>query len=334
MVARFTIQEIRADGRQEVGALDGQELVIGREPRGGNAMVLASDTVSREHGVFSPLRNHWLFKDLGSTNGSWLNGVALKEGQWKIIRPGDVLQLADRAIQLSGPAEQSGIGLRSLLVFHHGDFLDEYPIPEAGRAIAIGGSKADLKLDVDVNDHPSLVVERRGDRVCAFSVAKEVAIYVNDQEITRTVQLNDRDEVRVGTYTVILNDPPEIPAGEQAAEVPAGDSGGYVVPAADWQTARSAASNSNFRPSARPLFGQEMEHGGEEGNITQTIALDPKAIQTRLRSEGSPSMRHAALGGEPGEDEDNPGDRAIKFFGMVLLMAILFIAMYWLFFVG
>jgi pSer/pThr/pTyr-binding forkhead associated (FHA) protein len=332
MVARLTIQEIRADGRQEVGALDGQELVIGREPRGGNAMVLASDTVSREHGVFVPLRSHWLFKDLGSTNGSWLNGVALKEGQWKIVRPGDVLQLADRAIQLSGPPVQIGSGLRSLLVFHHGEFLDEYPIPEAGRAVAVGGSKADLKLDVDTDEHPALVVERRGDRVCAFSVSKSTAVYINDQEISRLVQLNDRDEMRVGTYTILLNDPQE---GESEGVEQIAEGAGYTAPAApDWNAARSASVGASFRPTARPLFGQSSEHAEGETNVTQTIALDPDAIATRVRSDGSPSLRHAALGGAAVDDDENPGDRLIKFVFMVLLMAVLFIAMYWLFFVG
>ena len=168
MTRGLVIELLGENGRQEVGHLDTGQVTVGREPDDGG-IAITNTAISRNHGTFVRYRNHWLYKDLGSTNGSWINGTKVEGGEWKLVRKGDLIQLADAALQLRGAGEASGQpGLtdfpnlrgRSLLVFHRGEFFDEFPIPEHGRALVIGGSGADLELEGDLFELPSLVIVR------------------------------------------------------------------------------------------------------------------------------------------------------------------------------
>ena len=63
--------------------------VIGRGDE--NSMVLDMDSVSREHGRFFEARCHWFFRDLGSTNGSWVNGSRTGPMNVRLLRNGDLV---------------------------------------------------------------------------------------------------------------------------------------------------------------------------------------------------------------------------------------------------
>src|SRR5262249_51815310 len=54
-------------------------------------------SVSRYHAEIRITPRGWRIKDLGSTNGTRLNGVRLNTGQWP-LRPRDLLQLGDVAL--------------------------------------------------------------------------------------------------------------------------------------------------------------------------------------------------------------------------------------------
>jgi hypothetical protein len=70
-------------------------LVIGRSSA--CHLVLADDTVSRRHAALSVEGGRWLLRDLGSSNGTWLNGRRIVESE---VRPGDVLHLGGARIRL------------------------------------------------------------------------------------------------------------------------------------------------------------------------------------------------------------------------------------------
>ena len=46
-------------------------------------------TVSRRHAVVSAAQDRWTVRDLGSTNGTWVNGARLAEGETRAIHDGD-----------------------------------------------------------------------------------------------------------------------------------------------------------------------------------------------------------------------------------------------------
>ncbi len=198
--------------RRQLAIVEGDEVLLGREPPPGG-ITLPSSAVSRVHGLLRGVGQHWTYRDEGSTNGSWLNGEKVPTQVWLLIKPGDYLQLGDVAIEVEdaerrGSAEfdRMGFGIRSLLVFSREAFQSEYPVPEFGRALVVGGKNADLQLSVDMHDLPSLVVERRGESVAAFTISKDILVELNGQALSQTRVLQDRDELVVEHFRIIFND--------------------------------------------------------------------------------------------------------------------------------
>lgn len=77
----------------------GPSVVIGRVP--GNDIILDDPQVSRHHASLTFEGGQWVLRDLGSTNGTTVNGQPVS-GQW-VVRPGDVIGLGDvlAAVQFS-----------------------------------------------------------------------------------------------------------------------------------------------------------------------------------------------------------------------------------------
>ena len=80
--------------------LQGSVTVIGRES--GDIMISSDSSISYTHAriVKSPLNNHCFFEDLGSTNGSWLNGNRLASNQKYELKRGDFLKLGQTDLKV------------------------------------------------------------------------------------------------------------------------------------------------------------------------------------------------------------------------------------------
>ena len=84
--------------RPRGGLLDGAaggRLVLGRSS--GCQLVFADDTVSRRHAELRFDDGRWMLRDLGSSNGTWVNGRRVLEAE---VAPGDEVQLGDCALRL------------------------------------------------------------------------------------------------------------------------------------------------------------------------------------------------------------------------------------------
>ena len=81
---------LRADGRP-VPVADGGEL-----GRNGHYAGLFDDvkTVSRRHAKVVCEADQWKIEDLGSTNGTWVNGRRLAQGEALPLSAGDTVQLS------------------------------------------------------------------------------------------------------------------------------------------------------------------------------------------------------------------------------------------------
>jgi FHA domain/Domain of unknown function (DUF1707) len=60
-------------------------------------LVLVDDTVSRRHAELVLVDGRWHVRDLGSTNGTWVNGRRVVEAE---VGPGDDVQLGDCRLRL------------------------------------------------------------------------------------------------------------------------------------------------------------------------------------------------------------------------------------------
>ncbi|MCX5375189.1 DUF1707 and FHA domain-containing protein [Streptomyces sp. NBC_00091] len=72
-------------------------LRIGRDP--GNGLRLSHDTVSRAHAELSMRDGMWLLRDLGSTNGTTVNGRRVTGAA--VVRPGDQVGFGQMSFRLS-----------------------------------------------------------------------------------------------------------------------------------------------------------------------------------------------------------------------------------------
>jgi pSer/pThr/pTyr-binding forkhead associated (FHA) protein len=78
-----------------------QSFIIGRGDADGDALVgldlsayhAVQQGVSRQHAVLIPTPEGLLVSDLGSTNGTWVNGEYLEPGSRHELSPGDQIEL-------------------------------------------------------------------------------------------------------------------------------------------------------------------------------------------------------------------------------------------------
>ena len=320
----LTVRRISEGERPELGQLEGDQVLIGREPSSG--IRIPSKAISREHGVFSCYAQNWFYKDLASTNGSWLNGKQLEKGVAYLLRGGDVLQLADVGIEICGDVHRDSsadFGPAKLVVFSRNEYLQEVVIPDQGRCLVIGGGKADLHLDVDIYDLPSLVVEKRGGNVCAFSIAKDVPVYFNGELLTRTVLLVDRDEVLLAPYRVILSDP----IGQDSVAATTAGARPFLPGYSEGEISQSDVLSK--RAPNRTFFGRAFDND-EEGGVANTVALDPEEIRRAVVGrDRAPSIRHITESNEPEINFAALEEKILLSIGFVMLFVLLGFAIWW-----
>ena len=87
LVGTITSAVVLEDGTRHV--LDTERVTIGRQS--GCSVVIRDSNVSREHAQLRRRPNGWTLRDLGSTNGTKLNGVRV-EGE-QMLANGDVIML-------------------------------------------------------------------------------------------------------------------------------------------------------------------------------------------------------------------------------------------------
>jgi FHA domain-containing protein/uncharacterized protein DUF1707 len=86
--------------RRGVGLPDARELLHARLTIGrssGCQLVVGDDTVSRRHAELRVQDGRWLLRDLGSSNGTWVNGRRVIEAE---VLPGDVVQLGAHVLRI------------------------------------------------------------------------------------------------------------------------------------------------------------------------------------------------------------------------------------------
>jgi pSer/pThr/pTyr-binding forkhead associated (FHA) protein len=85
---------VASAGRPDI-LVDRVLVVVGRDPHCDSR--LASPRVSRWHCWLTAVDGNVWVRDLGSTNGIWINGLRVMSGR---VRPGDVLAIAHIRYQL------------------------------------------------------------------------------------------------------------------------------------------------------------------------------------------------------------------------------------------
>lgn len=344
MSRQLKIGLLKPEVNENLGYVQGAKTLIGREPdEGGIAIPIQG--VSRNHGMFARLRTHWFYKDLQSTNGTWLNGNQVDANEWKLVRPGDVLQLADAAIRISTEADTSGhnrisgfpaLGGVTLIVFSKGEFIDEFPVPDFGRALVIGGSQGDLQIEGTMEESPNLIIERRSMNVCAYGISKSIQVGINGTELSGNVNLADRDELKVGHYYIIFNNP------ESASKVMANmvDRSDASAQSSVWKEWSNAENTPDYKIEERELddskasFNKGMfgRANTDDMHADETISIPSHEVDEHIAGfDRHSSMRYMVEEEEPRSDSlGNLDEKIIFFIGIVLLLGLIGLMMYWI----
>ena len=77
-----------ASGFSDPIPVPGQELIIGRQQ--GVGLALADEAVSRRHARIYRCEDEFVLEDLGSSNGTYVDGVPILSC---VLRPGDLVQV-------------------------------------------------------------------------------------------------------------------------------------------------------------------------------------------------------------------------------------------------
>src|SRR5262245_21361211 len=94
--------EIRSPQGTNRVQLDGSPVTIGRLPD--NVLQFAADGLSRNHAVIESYGEGWRLRDLGSRNGTKVNGRRVSESK---LRHGDIVHLGAVEIRYINPDEAS-----------------------------------------------------------------------------------------------------------------------------------------------------------------------------------------------------------------------------------
>ncbi|PZF91531.1 FHA domain-containing protein [Micromonospora deserti] len=95
--------EVYAAGAVRLVSLTAGALTIGRAPS--NELPIDSRLVSRLHALVEHFPSGWSIRDLGSTNGTTVNGTPVRQAQ--ILRDGDRVEIGPARLVFHAPAEHS-----------------------------------------------------------------------------------------------------------------------------------------------------------------------------------------------------------------------------------
>lgn len=89
-----------------------ERVSVGREP--GNVIVVNDPMVSREHAAITAVGNDHILEDLGSANGTYVNGTRLTR---RILQHGDVIELGAFHLRYVNPKVAADVDLeRTMLI--------------------------------------------------------------------------------------------------------------------------------------------------------------------------------------------------------------------------
>ena len=268
-----------------LGLFQAGEILLGRSQDA--AVSLPSEAVSFEHGVLAHMRERWFFKDLASTNGSWLNGEAVVPERWKLVRQGDLLQVGDRVLRLEGTVQTvglSGSALRErvLLVFRKDALIDELPLPDAGVALIIGGARGDLELARSESARSVLIFEVTAGGMTIRSESGLLIVMKNGSEALLPLSLTDRDEIEIEDYVIICQNSSvsRQPAHDDGAELSESRSKpNSAAPNLDsWEAVGGGTQGFGRSQEGRHRFGELAQSGWGVG---QSEAEDDRNLTER-----------------------------------------------------
>jgi hypothetical protein len=190
-------------------------LTFGREQ--GNDIVVPSTSVSRQHAKLIPAGNHWVFCDLGSTNGSWINDESVPANRYRLLHSGDEIILADARFTVrlvAGPSNPLGRYTKSLLIFEDEKFTSEFSLENKETTFTIGGAGSHLRVPESPPGVTYLEVIASAGELIARPAGGYSAATLNGETLGESVALADGSVLAVANALILVNDNPKTILGD------------------------------------------------------------------------------------------------------------------------
>jgi class 3 adenylate cyclase len=138
---------------------DAKVLEIGRKPSSGGQrkLVLPIPEVSGHHAEIRPVPEGWSIRDLGSTNGTRLNGDWITPGQEYLLKNGDVIKIAQVDILVNLPHDNSAP--RSAQPAEDEHEKTQFHIKLINATILVGDIRAFTSLMENYSSNPEVVMQ-------------------------------------------------------------------------------------------------------------------------------------------------------------------------------
>jgi pSer/pThr/pTyr-binding forkhead associated (FHA) protein len=204
------------------------KIVIGRDDAADFQIKLSS--LSRFHVRIVESDGIHVLEDLGSKHGTVLNGRKLKKKEKKVLRDGDIIELANAKVTVALNPEMSvseaadgtrGIADAAVKKILHGEertaFVKVLTGPEAGRRLNLEthftewilGRSRDCELTIDdpniSREHAKIVRDWRGYTV--FDLGSKNGVVVNEKRVEAEKILRDKDEIAFGSTKIVFVNP-------------------------------------------------------------------------------------------------------------------------------
>jgi pSer/pThr/pTyr-binding forkhead associated (FHA) protein len=205
-------------------------VTVGREA--GADIELPFTTVSARHARLVRAADVWAVTDVGSANGTFVEGQRLRMSEPQVLRPGQVFRLADVELVFEGPpageadaAPETTATLARRLV---SDLFGSSRPAEVARVVVVGGPDAgkamrlavmgqryrvgrsptcDLVLADDDVSREHAAFERRWDGVEVRDLGSKNGVERDGDRIEEAARLHDGETVVVGDTRLRLEDP-------------------------------------------------------------------------------------------------------------------------------
>ncbi|MDX9955722.1 MAG: FHA domain-containing protein [Anaerolineae bacterium] len=171
-------------------------VTIGRAPS--NGLVLPSPYVSGYHGRLESQGTQWQYVDLGSTNGTFLNG---RRVQSAVLNHGDILRIGD----LQGNSASLTFMLGASTALQGPQSMGSLVLAPEG-ALTLGRdpqSGIPLQAPLVSWRHASITAGPRGSVLTDLNSTN--GTFVNGQRIERPYLLRERDVVQIGPFSLVYS---------------------------------------------------------------------------------------------------------------------------------
>lgn len=196
----------------------GQSILLGRSAE--SDIIIDDPKISRSHAALEWNGLGFTLRDLGSVNGTFVNGERLASAA-RLLRDGDEIQLNDYRLvyaliraELNPPPAQSEAGGSTgsaaargprLLVTAGPDQGQEYPL--WGEVITIGRASRDATWEIRLTDRavsrPHARLERRAGQLFLVDLDSVNGTRLNGAQVRRPMPVREGDEISLGETCLV-----------------------------------------------------------------------------------------------------------------------------------